>query len=92
MKNSLLSTLESVLMLLPPTDEKEAAKLYGVYLWHKGVLNWLKEGNKPVNVVVKNKRLMATFSLWRNKEKIYTEATFYKKVHRNVFLYTLICL
>lgn len=63
--------------------------MFGVYLWYKGVLNWLEEGNKPVNVTVKNKWLMATFSLWRNKEKIYTEATFYEKVHSNVFVYNL---
>jgi len=62
------------------THEKEAGKLFGVYLWHKGILKWLEEGNKPVTVTVRNKWLMATFNLWQNTEKIYAEATFYKKV------------
>lgn len=66
------------------THEKEAAKLFGLYLWHKGVLNWLEAGNKPVTVAVKNKWLESTFALWRNKEKIYAEATFHKKVARKI--------
>ncbi|KAJ7388112.1 hypothetical protein OS493_039753 [Desmophyllum pertusum] len=61
------------------THEKEAAKLFGLYLWHKGALNWLEEGNKPVIIHVRNTLISITFSLWRDKEKIYTEATFYKK-------------
>ena len=48
--------------------EKEAAKLFGLYLWHKGALNWLEEGNKPTLIHARNTLISSTFSLWRDKE------------------------
>ena len=60
--------------------EKEAAKLFGLYLWHKGDLHWLEEGSKPVLVKVRNTMVSSIFNLWRSKQKIYAEVTFYKKV------------
>lgn len=74
------------------THEKEAAKLFGLYLWHKGALNWLEEGNKPVIIHVRNTLISSTFSLWRDKEKIYTEATFYKKVTSSFIFSTSLVL
>ncbi|XP_068680749.1 uncharacterized protein [Montipora foliosa] len=64
--------------------EKEAAKLFGLYLWHKGDLHWLEEGSKPVLVKVLNTMVSSIFNLWRSKQKIYAEVTFYKKFHTYV--------
>ncbi|XP_068745692.1 ATP-dependent DNA helicase RecQ-like [Montipora capricornis] len=64
--------------------EKEAAKLFGLYLWHKGDLHWLEEGSKPVLVKVRNTMVSSIFNLWRSKQKIYAEVTFYKNFHTYV--------
>ena len=43
--------------------EKEAAKMFCLYLWHKGHLNWLEEGSKLVLVKVQNTVVSSIFNL-----------------------------
>ena len=65
---------------LAATTDKEAAKYFGLYLYHKGNAQWLEDGNKGVSVSVRSNRVESTYKLWRNREKIYVEATSHKKV------------
>lgn len=74
MNHSSLNSMVNVLPYWQHTRKRQQS------IKHKGVLNWLEAGNKPVTIAVMNELLESTFALWRNKEKIYAEATFYKKV------------
>ena len=60
-------------MELIAASDKEASKLFGLFLYHKGYVQWLAEGSKPATVTVKRSTVCSTYNIWRNKEKIYAE-------------------
>ena len=67
-------------MELIAANDKEASKFFGLFLYHKGYVQWLAEGSNPAAVTVKSNTVYSTYNIWRNKEKIYAEATCYKHV------------
>ena len=68
-------------MELAAANDKEAAKYFGLYLYHKGYVQWLEDGDKGCLISVQSSRIESTYKVWRNKEKIYAEATSHKKVN-----------
>jgi hypothetical protein len=72
-------------MELTATNDKEASKLFGLFLYHKGYVQWLAEGINPVVVTVKSSTVYSTYNIWRDKEKMYAEATCYKHVSTGYF-------
>lgn len=61
-------------------NDKEAAKLFGLYLDHKVSLPKLEECGEGLEVHIFNGKMSCTYKLWRAKEKIYAEAIYYKMV------------
>jgi hypothetical protein len=47
----------------------EAAKIFGMYLFHAGILSHYSKGNKPVTVTVSSPDLMVRFSTWHSKKE-----------------------
>lgn len=62
------------------SSDKEAAKLFGLYIDHKFSLPKLEECGKGMSVTVSNKEIDCKYQLWRAKEKIYVEALYFKMV------------
>ena len=54
-------------MELTATNDKEASKLFGLFLYHKGYVQWLAEGINPVVVTVKSSTVYSTYNIWRDK-------------------------
>ena len=62
------------------TSEKEASKLFGLYLDHKSSLPKLEESGKGVDVDVYNESMECKFQLCKTRDKVFAEATFHKMV------------
>ena len=73
------------------TNEKEASKLFGLYLDHKNSLPKLEDSGKGVDVKVFNTSVECKFQLWKARDKVFAEATFYKMV-RLVIPSNFICV
>jgi hypothetical protein len=39
-------------MELIVANDKEPCKLFGLFLYHKGYVQWLAEGNNPISVTI----------------------------------------
>ena len=61
-------------MQLVCSNDKEAAKLFGLYLDHKFSLPKLEECGKGLKLNIFNPTMSCTYELWRAKEKVYAEA------------------
>lgn len=68
------------------SSDKEAAKLFGLYLDHKVSLPILEECGKGMKVNVFNNRMSCIYTVWRAKKKIYAEAIYYKTVGNRMML------
>ena len=64
------------------TSEKEASKLFGLYLDHKSSLPKLEESGKVVDVNIYNESIECKFQLWKARDKVVAEASFYKMVRK----------
>lgn len=64
------------------SSEKEASKLFGLYLDHKVSLPKLEDSGKGIEVNVQNDTLECTFQLWKARDKVYAEAIYYKLVRQ----------
>ena len=64
------------------TSEKEASKLFGLYLDHKSSLPKLEESRKGVDVNIYNESMECKFQLWKAQDKVVAEASFYKMVRQ----------
>lgn len=42
----------------------EAAKTFGMYLFHAGILSHYSKGNKPVTIIVSSAALLVKFRAW----------------------------
>ena len=63
------------------TNDKEAAKYFGLYLSvPKGYVHWLEDGDKGISISVQSSRVESTYQVCRNRGKIYAQATSHKKV------------
>ena len=66
-----------------PSD-KEAAKMFGLYINHKFSLPKLEQCGKGMQVSVLNEKIDCTYELWRAREKIHVEAVYFKMVSSSI--------
>ena len=62
------------------SSDKEAAKLFGLYLDHKIFLPKLEDNGAGMKTGVSNASVSSTYLLWRAQEKVYAEASYFKRV------------
>lgn len=79
------------------TSDKEAAKLFGLYLDHKFSLAKVGESGKGTRVEVSHELSTAIYELWCAKDKIYAEAVYFQSVSLHItcindFIYNYIFL
>ena len=56
-------------MELVAASDKEASKLFGLFLYHKGYVLWLAERSNPVAVTVKISTVCSTYNIGGTKKK-----------------------
>jgi hypothetical protein len=61
-------------------SDKEAAKLFGLYLDHKVSLPKVEESGEGIKVQVSNTSLTSIYQIWRSRDKIYAEAVYFQSV------------
>jgi hypothetical protein len=64
------------------SSDKEAAKLFALYLDHKVSLPKLEESGEGLEVNISNAAMSCTYGLWRAQEKVYAEAIYFQTVGR----------
>ena len=62
------------------SNEREAAKLFGLYLDHKYSLPSLEDSGSGTKVNVQSDSSECTFQVWKGKDKVHVEAIYYKMV------------
>ena len=62
------------------TSEKEAAKLFSLYVYHKDLINPIEDREHPLKVKVKSPDLEIHVLVWRTERKFYLETCFTKLV------------
>jgi hypothetical protein len=62
------------------SSDKEAAKLFGLYLDHKISLPKVEESGQGIKLKVCNSSLTSIYEVWRARDKIYVEAVYFQSV------------
>ena len=68
-------------MELAAANDKEAAKYIGLYLYHKGYVQWLEDGDKGCLISVRSSLIESMHKIGGIRKKIYAEATSHKMVN-----------
>jgi hypothetical protein len=79
-------------MVLCCLNEKEAAKLFGLYLDHKISLPKLENSGEGMKVNVNNNSMNCTFQLWKAQDKVHAEAIYYKLVRQYINISKCPCI
>ena len=61
-------------------SEKEAAKLFSLYLFHKGRIHSIENRDNSAKVSVVSSEKEIDFLVWRGKNKLYLEACYCRLV------------
>ena len=64
------------------SSDKEAAKLFALYLDRKVSLPKLEESGKGLEVNISNATMSCKYGLWRAQENVYAEAIYFQTVGR----------
>jgi len=67
-------------------SDKEAAKLFALYLDHKASLPKVEESCNGVQVQVSNTTMTCIYEVWRGRDKIHAEAVYFQTVSFDLHL------
>ena len=67
-------------------SDKEAAKLFALYLDHKASLPKVEESGQGIKVQVCDTSMTCIYEVWRGRDKIYAEAVYYQSVSFHLHL------